>query len=129
MMDDETLIESEIATLIYMIGCGEWANFTYSIDGNTITASANVPDSWVNCQIDPAPPQFWNRLPLTRLSKGDYVLNLTLIEANQNINTLQMSFSIMGAAPKVSAYNKASLIYLILLIFTVTLFRYRPSSD
>lgn len=114
-MDIETLAEGEVATLIYVLGCGEWQNFTFSVTNNQISASADVPESWFNCNIDPAPPQFWNRLPLTQLPAGNYILNITLTGLVQN-QTTQLNFEIRGGTVSVPINGIATMLMLVMLI-------------
>lgn len=116
-MDEDTLSDGEVATLIYTLGCGDWENFTFSITNNTINAFADVPKNWFTCNIDPAPPQFWNRLPLTQLPVGDYTLNITLAGPTQS-ETNQLDFSVIGGSQiqSVPIDKPAGLILLVTLL-------------
>ncbi len=116
-MDDETLLEGEMPTLIYVLGCGNWNNFTFSVINDQINASADVPSNWFNCHIDPAPPQFWNRLPLTQLPVGDYQLNITLNGLTQS-ETSQLTFTIRGGTQvqSVPVNRSKALVLLVVLI-------------
>lgn len=115
-MDNETLAEEEVATLIYVLGCGEWQNFTFSVTGNQINASADVPESWFNCNVDPAPPQFWNRLPLSQLSAGNYELSLALTGPMQNTLITQLNFEIRGGVRSVPTSGFYATLLLVMLV-------------
>lgn len=118
MMDGETLNDNEVATLIYVLGCGDWENFIFSVSGNQIEASVQVPEDWFNCHVDPLPPQFWNRIPLVQFPAGNYELNITLSGPKQS-GTTQLFFSVRGAVepqpvPMIHFYGLLFLISMLL---------------
>ena len=118
-MDNETLVESEVATLIYVLGCGEWENFTFSVTGNQISVTAGVPESWLNCNVDPAPSQFWTRLPLTQLPAGSYELSIALTGPMQNVTNTQLNFQIRGSTRSVpvNGFTVMPMLAILLLVF------------
>lgn len=129
-MDEETLRTDEVATLIYVLGCGDWESFSFTVVGNQITANADVPTRFINCSIDPAPPQFWNRIPLTQLSQGDYILNLTLTSPDLS-RTYQIDFTVNQGATTVQpvpALGHLGLMILGLLIIFLGLINFKSAS-
>ena len=81
-----------------------------------IEANANVTSDWFNCNIDPAPPQFWNRLPLLHLNDGAYELNINLSGPNQS-DSIQLLFTVRGTTEPqpVPSNNLIALLCLIVL--------------
>jgi hypothetical protein len=125
-MDDDTLVIGEVATLIYVPGCGEWQNFSFAATNNQITATADAPDSWFSCHIDPAPPQYWNRIPLAQLPAGSYEMTITLNGSMQNINH-QLSFVIGGSFQSVPMNGHGGLLILSMLLLVVGVINFKTT--